>query len=835
MDFTAVALGRFLKMLITAALVAVPLSASGEKSPEQKLFSAIRQEKPKRVSKWISAGADVNYVTEDGRHPLTQALKNRGPEIFVALIQAGAELPSSAAEAPAKRRKNWWNEVGAWMFRRGAKQRRLPVKVLLEAGVLPPRYPEPERLLGLYEAGRFRMLQSLVMSADITGAEALCWAIKFHDTAIFEDLLSRNWRMWSCKRNFGRKAFPLRVAARHGHLDFVRALLDAGATANRRRLLSTAVKAGHFEIVDMLIEAGADVDGHPRSRPLFAAIGKDRTKMLEHLLKAGADPNLSWRGEGTVPLMAAIDSKSPRSMELLLEHGADPRLDSRSGSMLEMAQKTGNLEVLEILLTALNEDPPSVEAPGTKLGDRVMTADPPLAVDGFLKWCRPEKLNLFLEFGGDPSMETASGPAVHTAALDCDNMDLLDLLLAAGAEMDQVDDQGRTALDKLVGTYLRDPSQDLLLRIDELLGRGADPDGQGRRQLAQRLIEAGANLRAFDDKGLDLDAYRWKGLTRKNKRRLIRRRWVQVSVEQPDHYELVTGEARHWARQSPGPNRDQIAELIFAAYLGNHERPIRIVFFVSPWLTHVSLDKAQMLYPDLHWNEHLRMTNGRIAVGATTRRPGGGEPGAYDSIESVGLMSWSPASIYVLVSGPSDREAEIRWIRKGVLNNLRLAKPLTFKEKMRFTRAEFAVPLRQLRDASIQGIRLILLVGFFATLVILVGLRESQQGQPKIDILAVLIKTLALLGVFVVSWIASFTGFYYYDKRPPEISTTMIWSNQGWISESAQVVASGDGTWTSPNVMLGAFLLFLAVIGIGLLWRFLASKRTTDEPRMAEP
>ena len=80
-------------------------------------------------------------------------------------------------------------------------------------------------------------------------------------------------------------------AARHGHLDFVKLMVENGAKVNRTvsgdgTALINAVRGGHYEIAEYLLEHGADpmlgVSGD--ENPIHHAMNQG-DKMLDLLLK----------------------------------------------------------------------------------------------------------------------------------------------------------------------------------------------------------------------------------------------------------------------------------------------------------------------------------------------------------------------------------------------------------------------------------------------------------------------------------------------------------------------------------------------------------------------
>ncbi|MDQ3440552.1 MAG: ankyrin repeat domain-containing protein, partial [Planctomycetota bacterium] len=105
----------------------------------------------------------------------------------------------------------------------------------------------------------------------------------------------------------------LMIAAKHGHVDAVRVLLDAGATVDERssdpphsgyKALHYASAAGHVEVMRLLLDAGADVSdqavdllGEPTCTPLHLAAGEGHAAAAHLLIERGADASDDTGGD----------------------------------------------------------------------------------------------------------------------------------------------------------------------------------------------------------------------------------------------------------------------------------------------------------------------------------------------------------------------------------------------------------------------------------------------------------------------------------------------------------------------------------------------------------
>ncbi len=110
----------------------------------------------------------------------------------------------------------------------------------------------------------------------------------------------------------------------------IRLLASAGADLNHvdglgKFPLMNAVEARNLESVQVLIELGADANNHSFGyTALHQAANYDNLKIMELLLRAGADPNAAEDDGQWRPLWRA---KSREAVQLLIDNGADLNLE----------------------------------------------------------------------------------------------------------------------------------------------------------------------------------------------------------------------------------------------------------------------------------------------------------------------------------------------------------------------------------------------------------------------------------------------------------------------------------------------------------------------------
>jgi len=262
---------------------------------------------------------------------------------------------------------------------------------------------------------------------------------------------------------------PLMYAAREGHVDAARLLLDAGADVhasdrNGVTPLFMAISNNRIPMARFLVERGADInvkDWYGRT-PLFAAVEirnvdlhyvtfehmltpEDRTKVLDFirfLLEKGADPNIrvtevpplrSWMYllggslawvdfTGQTPFLLASLSGDVSTMRLLLQHGADPFIATFKGTTALMAAAGVNWVVNQ---TYDEGEPALLEA---------------------VKLCH--------ELGMDVNETNSMGLTAAMGAANRGSNSIIEFLVAKGARLDMKDNEGRTAYNWAQGEFL---------------------------------------------------------------------------------------------------------------------------------------------------------------------------------------------------------------------------------------------------------------------------------------------------------------------------------------------------------------------------------------------
>jgi ankyrin repeat protein len=280
---------------------------------------------------------------------------------------------------------------------------------------------------------------------------------------------------------------------------------DGAIAALQGEALHVAARCGQVaEIKRLLAEGSADPNAVDEAgcTPLHYAAARNHTAVLDALADAGADVDYSANSFGRSALMTAALTGSTEAVDWLLLQGADWRQrDAEEKTALDWAKEQGKVaaaEALEVwtLTHGSNGDLAAMKQERWKeeIGRlRQQTAS-------FMAAVKCSDLaavtRLLAEHGIDPaSVDSDSGATgIHLAAgrPSSSQLDLLEVLLRAGAPIDATDKYGWTAL--MVAAH-----RGCATAVDWLLQRGADwrrTSGGANDQTALALATASRKVDA---------------------------------------------------------------------------------------------------------------------------------------------------------------------------------------------------------------------------------------------------------------------------------------------------------------------------------------------------
>lgn len=288
--------------------------------------------------------------------------------------------------------------------------------------------------------------------------------------------------------------------AKTGDSAAVRTLLETGANVNETdetgwTALMHAVDNGHKATVLALLKGGADVNynaAHAGGTALMVAAYRGHIDIIDVLLAGGAKLNFVGDHEFTALSAAAFGGHS-NAVQHLIAKGAD--LKSAYEKALEMAEREGRIEIIEMLIKAM-------EAKVDPLSEELVKA----AMMGNLAQVRT-----LLARGANPNYRNKEGYVALLFPVDSHRgAEMVRALLDAGANPNVRNDLGHT-------TFLLAAAQNETSILTLLIGDGKkveDKDGLlidlaqfGATDWIKKLISWGANVNAVDPKGISALCY----------------------------------------------------------------------------------------------------------------------------------------------------------------------------------------------------------------------------------------------------------------------------------------------------------------------------------------
>lgn len=264
---------------------------------------------------------------------------------------------------------------------------------------------------------------------------------------------------------------PLGLAAQSGNEEMVRLLLEMGVSPNlsegrnapKGSALWTAVSKGYYRIVEMILKAGADPNqGIESSGTSIHQAKNDQMKSLLYQFGAKSKTAADFILDGNIDGLASLIDKDPENIS-----------NAGCGSIFTYVVMKNKPNILELLISRGIRVPPVVTGCRTYL------------------WRYPDLTRRLLEYGMDPNLpnwqwvtpmhnfsevnpmfqkNTNHAKSARKKEIKM-RKGLVDLFLEFGADLNKVDEEYRSTP---LGWAARQRQKDM---VKILLERGADPNG----------------------------------------------------------------------------------------------------------------------------------------------------------------------------------------------------------------------------------------------------------------------------------------------------------------------------------------------------------------------
>lgn len=431
-----------LSLLVGDVAKAEKLLEHGAQMKSDDLFAALGKDNPEMVRWLLSQGADANARDSYQHSVLSKAATWGATACVKLLIEAGADVraedhvqsqPISHASTP---------EIARMLVEAGAD-----INFISGEGYTLLKYSA--------EGVRPEMVRALLdMGAD-TDAETRRYSTTPLYVAVQQDDLEIARLLLEAGANPNAQNadrwFPLANAQ---SIDMVQLLLDYGADIHLtdERGMDALQDQDDPEVAAYLIEAGAQVnpDKGQAGAPLHEAARDGNLEMMRLLLQRGAnvDQAMSW---GETALMKAAELSFVEGVRLLLKQHANVHLkaEERGGTALFYAVAPEGFTAYKLMKehsgkSWLDNIPEEQRALYEKIGIDQFQYHPTY---GYVASDSVEVLEMLLAAGADINARDALGmtPLILTAS--CGRPTRVAALLRAGADVHLRDAHGKSALD----------------------------------------------------------------------------------------------------------------------------------------------------------------------------------------------------------------------------------------------------------------------------------------------------------------------------------------------------------------------------------------------------
>lgn len=225
---------------------------------------------------------------------------------------------------------------------------------------------------------------------------------------------------------------PLHIAVRAGHMQVVELLLDKGADINAKTSLNItplqlAMVHGYKDILELLVAKGARMD-------IYAATAVGDIERVKAFLTSNPELiNATQWEKGFTPLHWAAYCGHTELVKILINNGAKVNSADCGVTPLFWAVRYNHVPTVKLLFA---------EGADLNFDERLK-----LSLIGYCVHLGfKDMAELLIANGVDINAKFADIPMLHTAVMSR-NVEMVEFLLAKGADIDAIDKSGRTALE----------------------------------------------------------------------------------------------------------------------------------------------------------------------------------------------------------------------------------------------------------------------------------------------------------------------------------------------------------------------------------------------------